>query len=342
MQVSKAFFKVALKRLPSIIPYFIIFVVVALVMTGNSKENADFSSQKLDLVVIDNDDTEASRELKKYLLKGNNEKTLRSDDDEYIQDMLYHEMIDSVITIDKGFSDKLTTGETEGCIEALTVPSTFTSQYSNSIIDRFVTSAEMYVSTGSDPAEACRKAAEMSDTTTNVELSTQKSPLGNGLAYYCQYYAYIIICIIINGLAPILMRFFSLNIRRRIDVSALPLYKKNAVIIGVTSAFVFAVWMAMMCIAQATYGGFFTERGMYCLLNSFVLTLVVTGTLPSMSRQEAEDFIRNNGGTASGSVSRKTAYVVAGENAGSKLTKAQALGIPVIDEAELRRMAQNG
>ena len=72
------------------------------------------------------------------------------------------------------------------------------------------------------------------------------------------------------------------------------------------------------------------------------MTLVVTGTLPSMSRQEAEDFIRNNGGTASGSVSRKTAYVVAGENAGSKLTKAQALGIPVIDEAELRRMAQNG
>jgi len=72
------------------------------------------------------------------------------------------------------------------------------------------------------------------------------------------------------------------------------------------------------------------------------MTLVVTGTLPTFSRQEAEEFIRNHGGTASGSVSRKTSYVVAGESAGSKLTKAQALGIPVITEAELIQLAQNG
>ena len=71
-------------------------------------------------------------------------------------------------------------------------------------------------------------------------------------------------------------------------------------------------------------------------------TLVVTGTLPTFSRQQAEDFIRQNGGVAAGSVSKKTAYVVAGENAGSKLTKAQALGIPVITEEELLRLAQNG
>ena len=71
------------------------------------------------------------------------------------------------------------------------------------------------------------------------------------------------------------------------------------------------------------------------------LTMVVTGTLPTFSRQEAEAFIREHGGVAAGSVSKKTAYVVAGENAGSKLTKAQTLGIPVISEAELRKMAEN-
>ncbi len=65
------------------------------------------------------------------------------------------------------------------------------------------------------------------------------------------------------------------------------------------------------------------------------LTLVVTGTLPHLSRQQAEALITHNGGKASGSVSKKTAYVVAGEAAGSKLTKAQALGVPVIDEAGL-------
>ena len=72
------------------------------------------------------------------------------------------------------------------------------------------------------------------------------------------------------------------------------------------------------------------------------MTLVVTGTLPTFSRQEAEEFIRSHGGVAAGSVSRKTAYVVAGENAGSKLAKAQALGVPVISQAQLVEMAQNG
>ena len=70
------------------------------------------------------------------------------------------------------------------------------------------------------------------------------------------------------------------------------------------------------------------------------LTMVVTGTLPTFSRQEAEAFIRDHGGVAAGSVSKKTAYVVAGENAGSKLTKAQSLGIPVISEEDLKRMAE--
>lgn len=67
------------------------------------------------------------------------------------------------------------------------------------------------------------------------------------------------------------------------------------------------------------------------------MSIVVTGTLPTLSRKQAEDLIRSCGGNAAGSVSKKTAFVVVGEDAGSKLTKAQALGIETIDEAELLR-----
>lgn len=67
------------------------------------------------------------------------------------------------------------------------------------------------------------------------------------------------------------------------------------------------------------------------------MTIVVTGTLPTLSRRDAEQLIEQNGGKAAGSVSKKTAFVVAGEAAGSKLTKAQELGIEIIDEAELLR-----
>ena len=69
-------------------------------------------------------------------------------------------------------------------------------------------------------------------------------------------------------------------------------------------------------------------------------TVVVTGTLPTLSRKEAEELIARNGGKAAGSVSKKTSFVVAGEAAGSKLAKAQALGIPVVDEAGLLAMLE--
>lgn len=59
-----------------------------------------------------------------------------------------------------------------------------------------------------------------------------------------------------------------------------------------------------------------------------------------MKREEAIELIERNGGVVSGSVSRKTDYLLAGENAGSKLTKAQSLGITVIDENKLIKMTQ--
>lgn len=71
-------------------------------------------------------------------------------------------------------------------------------------------------------------------------------------------------------------------------------------------------------------------------------TVVVTGTLSQMSRAEAEEAIRKAGGKAAGSVSKKTSIVVAGESAGSKLTKANSLGIPVIGEEEFIEMLKNG
>ena len=71
------------------------------------------------------------------------------------------------------------------------------------------------------------------------------------------------------------------------------------------------------------------------------LTFVVTGTLPTLGRKEVGELIEKNGGKNTGSVSKKTNYLVAGEAAGSKLAKAVELGIPVITEEELLRMIEN-
>jgi DNA ligase (NAD+) len=71
------------------------------------------------------------------------------------------------------------------------------------------------------------------------------------------------------------------------------------------------------------------------------LTFVVTGTLPNFSRDEAKQFIQEQGGKITGSVSAKTSYVVVGEAAGSKLDKARELGVPVLDESGLRALVDS-
>ena len=72
------------------------------------------------------------------------------------------------------------------------------------------------------------------------------------------------------------------------------------------------------------------------------LTIVVTGSLADFSRDEAKEAILARGGKATGSVSKKTSVVVAGEAAGSKLTKAQELGIPVLDEDGFKELLEHG
>jgi len=64
-------------------------------------------------------------------------------------------------------------------------------------------------------------------------------------------------------------------------------------------------------------------------------TFVLTGTLPTLAREDAKELIESLGGKVAGSVSKKTDYVVAGEEAGSKLAKAESLGLAVIDEVAL-------
>lgn len=68
------------------------------------------------------------------------------------------------------------------------------------------------------------------------------------------------------------------------------------------------------------------------------LSFVITGTLPSYSRDDAKALIESHGGTVKSSVSKKTSYLLAGEEAGSKLTKAQELGVKIIDEQTLLDM----
>jgi DNA ligase (NAD+) len=69
-------------------------------------------------------------------------------------------------------------------------------------------------------------------------------------------------------------------------------------------------------------------------------TVVLTGTLPNLSREDAKEMLEAAGAKVAGSVSKKTDYVVAGAEAGSKLVKAEELGVPVLDEDGMRKLLE--
>jgi DNA ligase (NAD+) len=88
--------------------------------------------------------------------------------------------------------------------------------------------------------------------------------------------------------------------------------------------------------AKLQFTGVKRQRGTQLAGKTFVLT----GTLANLSREEAKKLIEDAGGKVSGSVSKKTDYVVAGSDAGSKLEKARELGVKVIDEKQMLQLAQ--
>lgn len=95
-----------------------------------------------------------------------------------------------------------------------------------------------------------------------------------------------------------------------------------------------------LCTKAKEWSAAYYEQDAPVVTDEEYKTFVITGTLPSMSRDEAKTYIEAHGGKVSGSVSKKTSYLVAGEAAGSKLDKANSLGVPVLSEDDLKAMCQ--
>ncbi|MDT3670962.1 MAG: NAD-dependent DNA ligase LigA [Aromatoleum sp.] len=143
-----------------------------------------------------------------------------------------------------------------------------------------------------------------------------------------------------------LARYFgSLDALMDADVERLQQVPDVGPIVAQSIAGFFAEAHNREVIEQLRAGGVAWEEGAPAVPTSGAAsgkTFVLTGTLPTLSRDDAKELIESHGGKVSGSVSKKTDYVVAGAEAGSKLAKAEALGLTILDEDGLRRVLQNG
>jgi DNA ligase (NAD+) len=133
--------------------------------------------------------------------------------------------------------------------------------------------------------------------------------------------------------------FGSLDSLIAADVDSLQLVPDVGPVVAASIARFFAERHNVEVIEQLRAAGVRWEEGMPSLVASSAIagkTFVLTGTLPTLTREDAKELIEARGGKVAGSVSKKTDYVVAGAEAGSKLTKAQDLGVTILDETQLK------
>ena len=124
MKIFKAFMKVLLKRLNSSLIYVVIFISIGFAMTKSSSSEKGYENVRLNINVTDLDDSEASRAVIEYIKKNHDLVEVGGSKDEQL-DALYYQKADIILTIDKGFSDKLKSGETKELFNEYIVPGTY-------------------------------------------------------------------------------------------------------------------------------------------------------------------------------------------------------------------------
>ncbi|MDO5521026.1 MAG: ABC transporter permease [bacterium] len=278
MQVFNTFFKVVKHYVASVSIYFIVFLILCLLLAGSrTKEDAGtFSDTKADLAIIDRDHSSFSKELSSYLSSLQNIKEME-DDTETMQNALFLRKVDYILIIPAGYEDQIEQGNFDNLLQNVKVPDSFSGTYIDSQIDQYHKTLKTYVKAGASTEDAVKNTTKVLSISTNVNLAGDQTPSSSlNLLYYFQYLVYVLICVILCSLGPILVRFNSKDLTARMNASSLSLRKKNFFLILSSSLFSFFCWLIFIVLAAIIYrDAFFGKLGLLCTINSF-LFLVMT------------------------------------------------------------------
>ncbi|MCD7742221.1 MAG: ABC transporter permease [Ruminococcus sp.] len=276
MQVFKTFLKIAVRKIPSVILYFVIFAIIAILLSSDAEQKNGFESTKLSISVHDLDNTTASHELISFI-EQNHTLVDVGESDEQITDALFYHTINYSLTINEGFEQKLESGETDGLFESVK-DEDYQAVFFEGQLEQYISAVSMYIAQGMDAKQACNEASLLSSISTDVTVESFSQDEGGYLMYFTQYLAYIFISIMIVGLSPILATFNKPDIRRRIDSSSLLMSKKTLQLILGSLVVTAIVWLAFMLLGIALYGSeMFTKTGVLTLLNTLVYIVISMG-----------------------------------------------------------------
>lgn len=292
MQVFKSFFKIAKKRIPSIAIYLVIFLVLTFLLSGSSKKESanNFESKKIDITIIDQDETVASHSLTDYLDSMHNLVKIKNDRESQV-DALYYRTTNYILTIPKGYEQSLEKNETKHIIKNLKLPNSNKSQYIEQQINTYLTTVHLYKTSGYALDDALSKGSDAAKAEVKVTMNTYKSDqkADQNLYYYFQYLPYIFLLVLVCGLSPIVVTFQKANILHRTNCSPLNPKKMNFHLILSCLIYSLVIFLFFIVAAMLIYKkAFFTEYGLLCsfnilvaLLNGMLFSLLISLFAPS-------------------------------------------------------------
>lgn len=276
MQVFKSYFKILRTNLPIVLVYVGIFAALTLFMVRQAGgDSVGYERDVCKFDVEDRDESGISRALVDYLAGRNKRVTSVTDGSESIQDAVYYNSVDCVLTIPEGFGEAFAKGQADGLLDIASSAGTQELMLFESDVTGYLNMLAIYLGRGCDVAEADRCAVAALSQSAEVSVTDggyEEEPL---MYVFYNYIGYVLVAMVMLGVTPVLFVYSKKRIHARISVSSYRFANINkelmlgTLITGIAMSSVFAV-MSLVIMK----GDMMSEKGGLLVLNMLVYTVV--------------------------------------------------------------------
>ena len=273
MQVFNLFFKITKTKYVSMLIYLAIFLLILNLTNANSVDS-NYKASEMRLAVFDEDNTEASRALIKFLDKSHELVEIENDDDKLI-DAMYITEIHYAITINSGYEKKLAAGETEGLFSTRYIHDNYTNKLADDTLNSYVSTVNAFLAGGNDLNSAIEKTEKVLSEKTEVHFETFSNNKSAGnIAGFFNYLPYAIFSLVISILSPVIISMNKKEVAFRTKCSSISESSVNIQLVLASIVYVSVIWLFLMGIGVVKNGGFFTGTMLYTIINTIAFTIV--------------------------------------------------------------------
>ncbi len=296
MQVYKMFFKIAKKHATQCFIFLGIFIVIIIMLSYSAKENNSntFEAKKVDITIIDEDNSQISKGIVEYLDTRHNIVEFENNSKENITDRLFYQYISYALTIPEGFEESFLAGNESIKTKYSMRKDNELGYFLNMQVEAYLDTVNLYLAGGYGLEEAIDfTSSSLSNASVidQIGLNKTASDGSDTMFYYFQYMSYVVVMMFAGSLAPIIMVFQKKEISERLACSATSSKARNTQIGFACLTYSVTVWVIFIIIAWILYGtdAILCSNGIMCIINSFVFTLIATSITLLLSSFHLDD-----------------------------------------------------